>query len=117
MCPSQPSQILLQLTGTKSTVLNKISGLVAGGTTNLHEGFMWGWRTISPNAPFAAAYPMTRAPPPTNRKVMIFMTDGFNNWQSNRGTVGGSQYEAPGYYSLDGSECEAQATAFLAMAK
>ena len=102
VCPSQPSQTLMRLTGTKTTVLNKISGLVDGGTTNLHEGFTWGWRTISPSAPFADALPYDKSATATNRKVMIFMTDGFNNWQSNPNTVGGSQYEAPGYYSLNG---------------
>lgn len=102
VCVSSSSQLLMRLSGTQSTILNKISGLQAGGTTNLHEGFMWGWRTISPNSPFADALPYDKSATATNRKVMIFMTDGFNNWQSNPGTVGGSQYEAPGYYSLDG---------------
>jgi Flp pilus assembly protein TadG len=101
VCPSQSTQILLQLTQSQSTVLNKISNLVAAGTTNLHEGFMWGWRTISPNAPFAAGRAYNAA---NNRKVMVFMTDGYNNWQSNPGTVTGSQYEAPGYYSLNGAK-------------
>jgi Flp pilus assembly protein TadG len=100
VCPSQPSQMLLQLTASQSALTNKINGLQAGGTTNLHEGFMWGWRTLSPNAPFAAGRAYNTA---NNRKIMVFMTDGFNNWQSNPGSAGGSQYEAPGYYSLNGA--------------
>lgn len=99
VCPASTTQILMRLNSTQNTILNKISGLSAGGTTNLHEGFMWGWRTISPNGPFADAQPYNTQ---NNRKVMIFMTDGFNNWQSNTNTVGGSQYEAPGYYSYNG---------------
>jgi Flp pilus assembly protein TadG len=101
VCPSQPSQTLMQLTSTQTDVTDKIGKLVDGGTTNLHEGFMWGWRTISPSAPFAAgkAYDAEN-----NRKVIIFMTDGYNNWKSNDYSVTGSQYEAPGYYSLNGAK-------------
>jgi Flp pilus assembly protein TadG len=100
VCPSQTTQTLLQLTASQSALTSKINSLQAGGTTNLHEGFMWGWRTLSPNAPFAGGRPYNTA---NNRKIMVFMTDGFNNWQSNPGTVGASQYEAPGYYSLNGA--------------
>lgn len=100
VCPAASTQRLMQLTSTQATVTNKIKNLVDGGTTNLHEGFMWGWRTLSPNAPFAIGKAYNAA---SNRKVMVFMTDGYNNWKSNNDTVTGSQYEAPGYYSLNGA--------------
>ncbi len=80
--------------------LGKINQLVENGNTNLHEGFMWGWRTISPNAPFAAGRAYTDA---NNRKVMVFMTDGYNNWASQPGTATGSSYQSLGYYSYNGS--------------
>ncbi|QGM99260.1 TadE/TadG family type IV pilus assembly protein [Methylocystis parvus] len=100
-CPDPSTQTLMQLTATQKTVTNKISALVEAGNTNLHEGFMWGWRTISPNAPFAAGRPYSTA---ANRKIMVFMTDGFNNWASQTNTVTGSTYQALGYYSYNGTK-------------
>lgn len=100
VCSSQSSQILMQLTSTQLDITNKIANLNEGGYTNLHEGFMWGWRTISPNAPFAAGKAYNTA---NNRKVMVFMTDGFNNWASQTNTVTGSTYQAAGYYSYNGA--------------
>ncbi|WP_400767942.1 pilus assembly protein TadG-related protein [Methylosinus sporium] len=98
-CPDYTTQTVMQLTSTQSTVTSKISNLVANGNTNLHEGFMWGWRTISPSQPFASGRPYSVA---NNHKVIVFMTDGFNNWASAPGTVTGSDYEAAGYYSYNG---------------
>lgn len=100
-CPTDASQTLLQLTSTQSTITTKITQLQEGGYTNLHEGFMWGWRTISPIGPFAAgaSYAST-----TNRKVMVFMTDGFNNWKSQTKNATGSTYQALGYYSYNGTK-------------
>jgi Flp pilus assembly protein TadG len=100
VCPAASTQRLMQLTSSESTVTNKIKYLVEGGTTNLHEGFMWGWRTLSPNAPFAMGKAYNAV---SNRKILVFMTDGYNNWRANNDTVTGSQYEAPGYYSLNGA--------------
>ena len=100
-CPSNVTQLLLQLSSAKTTVDAKIDQLVANGNTNLHEGFMWGWRTISPVGPFAQGRAYSTA---NNRKIMIFMTDGFNNWSSYTNTVGGSTYEALGYYSYNGQK-------------
>jgi Flp pilus assembly protein TadG len=100
-CPDHTTQRLMRLTNSQSAINSKISQLVANGNTNLHEGFMWGWRTISPVGPFAdgAAYNAQK-----NRKVMVFMTDGFNNWGSYRYTVVGSSYEALGYYTYNGQK-------------
>jgi Flp pilus assembly protein TadG len=97
MCLSQP---LLRMTSTKSTLTSKINGLSANGDTNLHEGFMWGWRTISPNAPLGDAKAYDTSPSATNQKVIVLMTDGFNNWSAQPNTWGGSMYEAPGYFTL-----------------
>jgi len=99
-CPNPSTQTLMQLTTQQSTVTAKIAQLVEGGNTNLHEGFMWGWRTLSPNQPFAGGRSYAA---PNNRKVMVFMTDGYNNWASNRNTVVGSTYQAMGYYSYNGA--------------
>ncbi|OBS54306.1 hypothetical protein A8B73_01415 [Methylosinus sp. 3S-1] len=99
-CPTSSSQTVLQLTATQSTITTKISGLTENGYTNLHEGFMWGWRTISPTGPFAAGRAYATK---DNHKIIVFMTDGFNNWQSATSTVTGSAYQAAGYYSYNGT--------------
>lgn len=101
MCPNHATQTMLQLTTAQTTISNKISQLAAGGDTNLHEGLMWAWRSISPYAPFSAgrAYNVS-----TNHKILVLMTDGYNNWSSNANTVGGSYYQALGYYSYNGAK-------------
>lgn len=65
---------ILPLTSTPSTVTTTISGMIAEGGTNIHEGTVWGLRTLSPTLPFdqGAAYDEATS------KVMIVMTDGEN---------------------------------------
>jgi Flp pilus assembly protein TadG len=91
MCNVQP---LTRLTSDKDAIKTKINQMVAEGTTNLVEGFMWGWRTISPNEPFIDGQPYDMR---NNRKVVIFMTDGMNVWE-NENNHNGSQYSPFGYY-------------------
>ena len=100
-CPDHTTQTVLNLTPTKTTVTSKISQLVEAGNTNLHEGFMWGWRTLSPGLPFADGRSYSA---PKNRKIIVFMTDGYNNWGTQRPTVTGSNYEALGYYTYNGTK-------------
>jgi Flp pilus assembly protein TadG len=97
MCLSQP---LLRMTSAQTTLTSKVNGLTANGDTNLHEGFMWGWRSISPNAPFSDGKAYDTSASAANQKVIVLMTDGYNNWSPVSNTWGGSAYEAPGYYSL-----------------
>jgi Flp pilus assembly protein TadG len=97
MCLSQP---LLRLTPSKPTLTSKINGLTANGDTNLHEGFMWGWRSVSPNEPLSDGKPYDPSSTATNQKIIVLMTDGYNNWSAAANTWGLSNYEAPGYYKL-----------------
>jgi len=91
-CTMQP---LIRLTTATSSVKTAIDAMVATGETNVPMGLMWGWHTLSPNAPFAdgAAYNSTHL-----RKIIILMTDGDNtntnpsNWNGNA-----SYYEGLGY--------------------
>jgi hypothetical protein len=92
MCLSQPV--------LRMTLTSKINGLSPNGDTNLHEGFMWGWRSISPTAPFSDGKAYDTSPAATNQKVIVLMTDGFNNWSAAANTWGLSSYEAPGYFTL-----------------
>jgi hypothetical protein len=91
-CNSRP---IVPLTSTKSTVTTAIDGMVAKGYTNIHEGLMWGWRVLSPGAPFTggAAYD-----DPKTRKYIVLMTDGQNtiNGTGNR-SKNHSDYSAYGY--------------------
>ncbi len=103
-CISNP---LLPLTQDITALNAKIDSMQSGGTTNLLPGFLWGWRTISSNGPFADPTTIANAPTGTqtpkaytaknNTKVIVFMTDGFNNWSSSN-YVYGSEYNALGYY-------------------
>ena len=90
------SDTLIRLQATKTSLKSKVSGLSANGDTNIHEGFMWGWRTLSPNAPFSdgRGYSTT-----TNTKAIVLMTDGANTWSSLNNSINKSTYGAYGYYS------------------
>ena len=83
-CVSRPLQRLT----TDATVLKSlINSMTAAGSTNIHEGMIWGWRTLSPLSVFAdgAAYsPANSTSPTATNKVMILMTDGTNTWTDNR---------------------------------
>ena len=59
----------------------------AVGGTNIHEGAIWGWRVLSPTAPFTEAREYGTA----TSKVMILMTDG-ENFHSAYSNINGSYY-------------------------
>lgn len=65
------------LTTTKNTVSSAITSMQAKGYTNITAGLMWGWRVLSPGAPFTEgrAYSDNE-----NQKIMILMTDGENTY-------------------------------------
>jgi Flp pilus assembly protein TadG len=93
-----PAQAIQPLTDNSSTLLTKIGNMVAKGGTNIHEGAIWGWRVLSPTAPFSEGGAYTGA----NSKVMILMTDGENTTYYNSGnkntTLNGSDfYSSNGY--------------------
>jgi Flp pilus assembly protein TadG len=93
------ARALTRLTSTKTTLLSEISQLQAAGNTDIHEGFMWGWRTISPTSVFAdgAAY---TSPSVNTVKIIVLMTDGTNTWtDDNANPVTGSYYSAYGYFN------------------
>ncbi len=101
---------------TLTTDMSAISGssgaltkMVPNGDTSLLPGFMWAWRTISPNGPFAntgAAGAWTsigaKAPKPygqaNNTKIIVLMTDGFDHWVANPSSPYKSMYSALGFY-------------------
>ena len=64
---------LQRLTRNKHAVLATIDGLQAGGETYIAPGLLWGWRTLSPSAPYADGAAWGRA-----NKYLVLMTDGVN---------------------------------------
>jgi hypothetical protein len=54
--------------------------MVAVGNTNVAQGLIWGWHTITPNAPFAdgVAYGTAKTD-----KIIILLTDGDNTNDTN----------------------------------
>ncbi len=90
LCDSQP---ITALSSNHSALTTAVGALKAKGNTNILEGFMWGWRSLSPGAPFGGGRPYNT---PNNRKVIVLMTDGQNNF----GTVNNadmSRYSSFGY--------------------
>lgn len=101
---------------TLTTDMSAISGssgaltrMVPNGDTSLLPGFMWAWRTISPNGPFANTGASgawsgigAKAPKPygqaNNTKIIVLMTDGFDHWVANPSSPYQSMYSALGFY-------------------
>ncbi len=84
---------VLPLTATKTEVDAAINAMRADGNTNTVEGFMWGWRTLSPEPPFTEGRPYSTE---DSQKIMIVMTDGENNLPF-KSTHNKSGYAAFGY--------------------
>lgn len=64
----------------------------SGGGTVTAQGVIWGWRTLSPAAPFSEGAPYDEV-----SKVMVVMTDGRNELVSSRNGAVGSHYSAYGH--------------------
>ncbi len=71
-CTLQP---IIRLTTDFTAIKTGIDNMNAIGETNIPMGLVWGWHTLTPNAPFAdgSAYNT-----PHLKKVVILMTDGEN---------------------------------------
>jgi Flp pilus assembly protein TadG len=93
LCTTKP---VLPLSTDKATVKAKISEMGAKGMTSIGEGAAWGWRTLSPGAPFTEGRPYDTE---ENQKVLVLMTDGQNTFPlgSSTGKFLKSQYGMYGY--------------------
>jgi Flp pilus assembly protein TadG len=88
------AQALTRLSTSTTTLHGAINAMTDNGNTNLLEGFMWGWRTLSPNQPFADGRAYTTS---GNRKIIVLLTDGMNAWaEAENHNL--SVYSAFGYY-------------------
>ena len=89
---------LLRLTNVRTaagvtTVTDKLDDMVADGNTNVAMGLMWGWHTVSPNAPFADGKPYNT---PKTQKIIVLLTDG-DNTNDEYDNPNGSIYTGYGY--------------------
>lgn len=97
-CPTP----IVPLTNKRAELDSTISGLKAwcrGGTIG-NLGMAWGWRVLSPEAPFTQGLPYDE---PGWRKVIVMMTDGDN--QMYRHSITGNPYKSDytGYQRVDAS--------------
>ncbi|WP_371396467.1 hypothetical protein [Fretibacter rubidus] len=65
---------ILPLETDLSVVDTKIDSLTASGSTYIPSGLIWGWRTLTPNAPFTEASSSSA----DAVKAVVLMTDGAN---------------------------------------
>jgi Mg-chelatase subunit ChlD len=72
---------ILPLSNEKTVLHDKVDAMRAVGWTYIPEGLAWGWRTLSPDAPYAEGVAYSD---PDWQKVLVLMTDGANtvkwNW-------------------------------------
>lgn len=76
LCSSKPLQRLT----TDAATLKALIFFTASGSTNIHEGLTWGWRTLSPISVFGDAVSYRSQ---TAKKIIVLMTDGMNTWTTN----------------------------------
>ena len=74
---------LMRLTNVKATtdrdtVKAKLDQMIASGNTNVAMGLMWGWHTLSKNAPFADGVDPTTTVGKKTTKIIVLLTDGDN---------------------------------------
>lgn len=93
-CTLASSAEALPLTSDKPTLLNKISGLSAGGGTAGHIGTAWAWYMLSPN--WASLWSASSAPAAYGtaklKKIAVLMTDGEYNTQYTSAGVDDGSY-------------------------
>jgi len=86
-------QKILPLTNNKLTLQTYVNGMISTGYTHIELGASWGWRTLSPTAPYTEG---TDYGDQEWTKAMVFLTDGLNTIDSNS-TWHKSNYTAYNY--------------------
>ena len=89
-CDVQP---IVPLTDNFMSLKTKVNGLMALGSTNILEGAVWGWRTLSSREPFSEGRPESDI---GVQKILVLLTDGTNNL-GQIGNALGSSHSAYGY--------------------
>ncbi len=99
-CEMRP---ITPLTADYDKLRSEIDQLVASGSTNTSEGIAWGWRVLSPGAPFKEADKYSDGV----NKVLVLLSDGNNMIVERSSWPGKSDYSAYGYLAnerLDGTD-------------
>eukprot|EP00439_Symbiodinium_sp_Y106_P088496 s1_g1032.t1 len=91
-CGMEP---ITPLTNDKQVLLDNIDAMNATGGTLIPVGLAWGWRVISPDAPFTEGKDYNDV---EVNKAIILLTDG-DNWLGTRNNHNKSYYSAFGYVS------------------
>jgi hypothetical protein len=73
-------QAILPLTNNKVQLQSYVNGMIATGYTHIAIGAAWGWRTLSPGAPYTEG---AQYGDPDWTKALVLMTDGLNTTDSN----------------------------------
>jgi Flp pilus assembly protein TadG len=79
-----------------------------GSGTNVSEGLMWGWRVLSPEAPYTDGRPFSD---PTVQKIVLLLTDGENVVFGASGTPNKSDYGSYGFLASGRFGAQDQTTA------
>lgn len=87
-------QAIQRLTTDFDSLTSSISKMKAVGETNIPNGLLWGWLTLSPNAPFSDGVAYLT---PKHRKIVVLMTDGDNTMIDNASSNNRSTYSAAGF--------------------
>lgn len=82
------------LTSTKSEVTDAINAMVATGSTVIPAGLSWGWRVISPGAPYTEGVAYDDE---DTIKAIVLLTDGQNSIGGGLGNHNFSYYSAYGF--------------------
>lgn len=80
---------VMPLTADWTALNDRVDSMTPVGNTNVTIGAVWGWATLSTDAPFTQAKPSTE---PMLKKYMILLTDGDNT--ENRFTTNGNDIDA-----------------------
>ena len=78
---------MLPLIGIQGQIISKINSLSPSGETYIPSGLIWGWRALSPGAPFSESA-LGGADPV--EQALVLMTDGFNTKSRNGSKHNGS---------------------------
>jgi len=91
---------LVPLTNDRDALLDAISDMEPwyNSGTNIAHGLSWGWRVLSPGAPFTEGVAYDD---PDTAKALILLTDGVNTMCCQSDTHNDSDYTAYGYANME----------------
>ena len=82
-CPTALTPLTPLKTG-RGTLISKIKSLTTDGWTYIPAGLVWGWRVLSPQAPFTEGASWTMVKQKNVQKIIVLMTDGKNTHAPDR---------------------------------